>query len=287
MRLQTYIKKAPTEIKPPKQPEYIPFFDCMSNDVDIYYKKLMDTIINKGFTTEVLGSLFNEQKDDILLISRITDKKNPHLLIAGSFHGDEPAGSWGILKYLQLVDTKETNIINLSFLPLINPSGLRLCTRLNYLKEDPNRNYWKNNSIEYPSEEGRILLRNLEKLKKLSKNGFITMHEDDTLDGVYLVTYMGGKFQHDFIETIQTASDKYIPVCKGDIIQNDVADNLGIIKNGILQKEKDGSFEDFLFNNHNLITAVTETPSKEKICDRIDTNVNIIKEIVKFISVKG
>lgn len=70
----------------------------------------------------------------------LTDPKNPHVLILGGVHGDEPEGvvcCRGLLqKFLESFELK----LNLTLVPEFNPEGVLLKTRGNSNKVDLNRN---------------------------------------------------------------------------------------------------------------------------------------------------
>ncbi len=275
MRLDTYIQKEKFTIEPPGIPEHIPFVNCMSNNNSVLTVRVRSYAQKNGFNIEVLGTLKNSENDDIMLITHSAEKNDPYLLIAGGFHGDEQAPPWAILKYLMELNEKDIKNINLAILPLVNPSGFRKTTRLNYMNQDPNSNYWYNNSNELPSEEGYILLKNFEKLKCFAKNGFITLHEDDVTNNFYLHTYQN-KINSSFIDILMKAGTKYMKVQSGKYIDGFPANN------GIIISERPSTFEDYLYHNGVLLTACTETPTKKNINMRIDTNLNIIREIVNY-----
>ncbi len=69
-----------------------------------------------------------------------TEPKNPHVLILGGVHGDEPEGvvcARGLLqKFIENFDFK----LNLTLIPEFNPEGVLLKTRGNSNKVDLNRN---------------------------------------------------------------------------------------------------------------------------------------------------
>ena len=265
-----------------RKPGFVSFTNCYSNDTNSYNQKLEKVIKKQHFHFEILGSLKNQLKDNIILISRKRGDHLPSLLISAGFHGEEPAGIWAILKFLLFVDEEEINHVNLSFLPIVNPTGIRDISRNNYLNENPNSNFCHNTDVtEKPSEEGCILLRHLEKLKILANDGFVSLHEDEDFDKFYLYTFENSDTPGDFSNMLRAAETQFFISVPDGYVENDK------VMNGIIYKSCDGSFEDLMFHQGIPCTACTETPGKLDINLRIEANMHIIKQTIKYMSLKG
>jgi hypothetical protein len=78
----------------------------------------------------------------------------PHRLIAAGFHGEEPAGPWGVLRYFEAASNSELNAVHLCVLPVVNATGFRADTRFNAWGENPNRGHGRHAGAA-PSREGR------------------------------------------------------------------------------------------------------------------------------------
>lgn len=63
------------------------------------------------------------------------------MLISAGFHGEEAAGPWGMLHFLSELQQDIFERINLSLLPLVNPTGFAKGHRFNKFGENPNRGF--------------------------------------------------------------------------------------------------------------------------------------------------
>ena len=59
--------------------------------------------------------------DTIWLLTLPVFNDGPNLLVAAGFHGEEPAGCWGVLRFLDEAPPDLLRRVNLSFLPLVTP----------------------------------------------------------------------------------------------------------------------------------------------------------------------
>ncbi len=104
-------------------------------------------------------------------------------LFAG-LHGDEPAGCEALVRFLcGLAENPEDAAgYDLIVYPVCNPTGYEDNTRHNFAGRDLNREFWRG-SLQ---PEVRILER---ELRTHRLDGLITLHADDTCDGVYGYTH--------------------------------------------------------------------------------------------------
>jgi hypothetical protein len=170
------------------------------------------------------------------------DSDSSGKLVAAGFHGDEPAGCWGVLRYLEMMACQNKQA-NLAFLPFVNTTGLNANTRRNIRGEDPNRGFPNN-----PSQEGAVLLANIEEIQEYSRNGFLTLHSDSDL--THLTAYKFGETGNEW---------------------------LGDVGLDIIPDEPDGSFEDYLFSTSKApFTFCTETPGNISFESAVRHNANFI-----------
>ncbi len=252
---------------------YIKKYNSYSNNIKKYYKELFKFIKKRDLKIITLGKTSNEK---ILLInSKRINKKNKNILIAGSFHGDEPAGSWGILEYI--IKSKKTifNKINISFVPIVNPIGFKNGNSRNLENRNPNRHFTDKSLIKL-STEGKILKRNIKLIKYLAKDGFLTLHEDYGQKKFYIYSFEKTRGPGLFSKCMLESGGKVFGKAKSGIIDG------CLIKEGIIFKEYDGSFEDYLFRLGVPITICSETPRKKSIDLRIKASEEIIKEFIKL-----
>ena len=134
--------------------------------------------------------------------------------------GDEPAGPWGILRFLETKAPTFGQHVNVSFFaPVINPTGFRALRRVNDWGEDPNRGFC-HNQVDQPalSREGRILLEHLDDLRLLAADGFVSLHEDTEQEQFYLYTFEESDGPGLFSDMLRTVGTKYFPLVPGGMI---------------------------------------------------------------------
>ncbi|MFH1462888.1 MAG: M14 family metallocarboxypeptidase [Pseudomonadota bacterium] len=203
----------------------------------------------------------------------------PCLLLAAGFHGDEPAGCWGLLELLRGAPEELFHKANLSFLPVVNPTGLAVGRRGNDQGENPNRGYCPpcDDQAE-PSREGRILLEHLPHLLEAGRLGFLSLHEDGEREQFYLYTYEQGEAPGAFTEALRQAEEAFFP-CLPD---GEVAGSP--VRHGVIFRECDGSFEDLLFHDGVPVAAVTETPGRRDFATRVRANRAIAEAFVRYLA---
>lgn len=223
---------------------------------------------------------------DIFMLSPVTaDDSKPSILTAGGFHGNEPAGPWGILEFLETADEETLKKVNHSFIPLVNPTGFERAERYNIHGENPNRGFvdeyitseeeddadWTNRG---PSAEGKILLLHGDRLAKLAKHGFTSQHEDDGLnEGFIFINETGqqpSKTATAYLDTIV----KYFPLIP-DGGKNELEGSP--IKDGMWVNGMDSSFETWMIQKGVPVTVTSETPSLEPARARVDCNRDFVQ----------
>jgi hypothetical protein len=246
---------------------------CFSNDFNTFVAKLRVASRIHRLQVEELGSV---QGKPILLISPQKPSDGSRVLIAGGFHGDESAGSWGILRFLESI-TDYPTAFRLSFLPLVNPTGFESIRRTNHLGQDPNRGYYHTKSgIPEPSEEGLILLGQLSRIKTLARDIFLSLHEDWEFTKFYIYSFEDSIGPGPFSQVLQSAERRYFDPYPDGPLEG------GAVKDGIIFRLCDGSFEDMLFHSGVPMTACTETPGKLGLDRRIEANSFIIQQVGRF-----
>lgn len=240
---------------------------CSPSDIASLRAKLLKVAESCKLQVETLGWV----GDEPIWLFRST---KPSLLVAAGFHGEEPAGCWGILRYLENLAERGT-VCPISFLPIVNPTGIRAGRRRNDWGENPNDGFCHTQD-EQPSREGRILIESLDTLLPLAKDGFISLHEDIDATEFYLYTFETGESPGEFSRTlIDIESSYFSPMPDGRIVDS-------IIRNGVIFKECDGSFEDYMFHAGVPRTACTETPGALDLELRVRANAAIIEGFVRF-----
>lgn len=168
-------------------------------------------------------------------------------LFAG-IHGDEPEGSFALVKFLQqLVDNPET-ARGFSFLvyPICNPTGFEAKTRLSATGKDLNREFWKN-SLE---TEVRYLEAEIE---TNAFNGIITLHADDTSDGLYGFVRGATLTEHLLVPALKSA-ERVLPLNNATTIDGFEANN------GVIRQCYDGVLGRAPHHENEPFEIILETP---------------------------
>ena len=248
-------------------------------DIDRLYADLEVSARRLGLASRTLGLVGGYP---ILLLTREADTKLPRGLVAGGFHGDEPAGPWGIARFLRETDTSVFKQTALSFLPLINPTGLRAGTHCNDWDENPNRFFIHTQGPDKtPSHEGAVLTQYLPLLLRAARDGFISLHEDSGMEAFYAYTFEQGGKPGVFTEKLLSAGTAHFPLQKDGPLYPPEPDT---VQNGVVFNLHDGTFEDLLFDSGVPRTACTETPGKRPIGDRVATAQGIIETFAQLLA---
>jgi hypothetical protein len=135
----------------------------------------------------------------------------PVALFAG-LHGDEPAGCAALveLTLALLAEPARAAGYDLFIYPVVNPTGYEAGTRENHAGKDLNREFWRDS----PESE----VRHIEaELRATPFAGIITLHADDTCEGVY--GYAHGRTLNEALLTpALDAASRILPVDRRAVI---------------------------------------------------------------------
>ena len=227
---------------------------------------------HRGFKIHRLGQIGNYP---LILTTRPVAGK-PKILLAAGFHGEEPAGCYGVLKFLQ--ESLNLNSVSLSILPMVNPTGIRIGKRENKWGENVNRGFHLTKKTPL-SKEGKLLIKHTKMLELLAQDGFVSLHEDDRKDNFFLYTFERGNKPGVFSYTLRKALDSVFKQ-REDGLEGEG----GILDDGIVFNECDGTYEDYLFHKGIPYTACTETPGTKKFSDRVEANRRVIEHFIWFVN---
>ena len=145
--------------------------------------------------------------------------------IFAGIHGDEPAASFALLRFVRLLEDNPQIARGycLFLYPVSNPTGFEDNTRQNRDGKDLNREFWRNS----PQPEVRLLES---ELTAHAFNGIISLHTDDTSDGVYGYAH-GAVLTRYLLEPALAAASEFLPLNQNGVIDGfDARD--GIIRKG-------------------------------------------------------
>ena len=145
-------------------------------------------------------------------------------LFAG-VHGDEPAGCTALAQFLIALAAEPQRAAGYELwaYPIVNPTGYRCGTRETSAGKDLNREFWRQSSQpEVRFLESEITLHAL--------NGIITLHADDTSNGLYGFV-SGAVLSEHLIEPALLAAEQFLPRNRERVIDGFDAQR-GIIADG-------------------------------------------------------
>jgi hypothetical protein len=225
----------------------------------------------------------------LIRTNMIYDKRKPHILICAGFHGEEKAGPLTIIRWLESKSIP-TNI-DISFIPVVNPVGFNIGQRYNNKNQKTNCGFCHPELGDAPSEEGQILLANEVILRRLSRDGFLDLHEDVTANEYYIYDYENGTQPSPLALAIRDVEDRFFPrygdgngvVTNGSSVVLYGQTEPVTVKEGIVFNLCDGSYEDFRMHQGCRHALATETPAKGvQLNKRINANTAIIDKFIEM-----
>ncbi|MBI3441690.1 MAG: M14 family metallocarboxypeptidase [Proteobacteria bacterium] len=253
-----------------------------THNTPFFYKRLAEAFEKAkrhcAYDIESLGKL--GEFDLFFCAPKKIDPAKKNILISGGFHGEEPAGSWGIVHFLETATAEELNSANLFFMPLVNPTGFNVNRRHNDWDEDPNQGF-SGADGKKPSREGQILVDHLDRLLKAAADGFLTLHEDSDMKQSYLWTYEDASKPGPVTDGLLKVLGEHFPIFSGDMPNRGVVVD---IKDGIGFNVFDNSFESMLVKLGVPYSATPETPAHPDmpIGERVRCQRDVIAAFVKL-----
>lgn len=207
-------------------------------------------------------------------VRTVDDISCARLYISAGIHGDEPAGTEGLLQWAEN-NRKLLSKIPLVLYPCLNPWGLIENSRLNLRGNDLNRSWDKSGEV--------TISEVIERTEHACFSLAVNLHEDYDADGIYLYEPPAGKKRDDLASRILNAGRKYIPIDSRKKIEGRWAKN-GIIRPSPSSLPKEGLPEAaFLQKFRSDRTFVFETPSEYDLRTRVQAQVAMLERAVSEI----
>jgi protein MpaA len=145
--------------------------------------------------------------------------------IFAGLHGDEQAGTHASYELLRWAwnEPEELRDYELHIYPVCNPTGRKANTRHSWNGLDLNREFWRG------SDQREIVYLEKE-LRRESYDGIISLHSDDTSDGLYGFV-SGALLSEHLLEPALREAGKLLPCNESSLIDGFHAEH-GIIKEG-------------------------------------------------------
>ena len=240
------------------------FYRCLHEWHDRY---------SNAFELRTLGTI--ESLPLFLLINK-TQTGATSKLVASGFHGEEQCPPWAVLEFLhEHADAAIRS--NMSFLPLVNPTGFEKASRYNVYGENPNSGLLPTIHGGYePSTEGLLLLQEIQLLCSLGQHSFVSLHEDITSAHSFLYTLEMQQKPSTFSTDILSVLDTHFPLLPDCVIDE------AVFKDGLAFNHFDGTFEHLMFTNGVPHCACTETPGTYPPPERIKCNVELLISLARM-----
>lgn len=219
----------------------------------------------------VLGKLGGKR---VHYIHRQLLNHRPSMLVTACFHGNEPAGAYGILKFLETIDVKFFDQINLTFIPVVNPTGFELGTRWNRWGENPNVGFCHKGKL---SKEGQLLLHVLPWMQDRFADGLLSLHEDWNESRYYVYTYETTGRPGSWSKALVKTGREHFPLMRDGWLYD------ATLKSGVIYRHCDGAFEDLLYHLGVPRIAVTETPGKFPLGTRAACGAYLIDTAARYV----
>jgi murein peptide amidase A len=147
------------------------------------------------------------------------------IAVFAGLHGDQPVTSFALVRFVRLLEDNPevARGYRLVLYPVSNPTGFVDNTRHNRNGKDLNREFWRNSC----QPEVRILES---ELRSQAFHGLISLHTDDTSDGLYGYAHGAVLTQH-LLRPALAAASHFLPRNQGDVIDGFRARD-GIIRAG-------------------------------------------------------
>ena len=139
--------------------------------------------------------------------------------IFAGVHGDEPEAVLGLVDLVRSLNARPEvgRDYQLFIYPMCNPSGLVDATRCSRSGADLNRVFWQDSA----EPEVRLLETDI---RRQEFEGIISLHTDDTSDGVYGFAHYGVATDDLLHEALETAHHA-LPRCSSTLIDGFLANN--------------------------------------------------------------
>ncbi|MBX7157465.1 MAG: succinylglutamate desuccinylase/aspartoacylase family protein [Verrucomicrobiae bacterium] len=189
--------------------------------------------------------------------------------IFAGIHGDESEGVEAVAQFLQHLEENPelARGFQIYVYPICNPTGFEAGTRLSVSGKDLNREFWKNSSepeVQYLEKE----------LREGKWHGLISLHADDTTDGVYGFV-KGSLLTEELLNPALEAAEIFLPRARTSMIDGFPA------KDGIIYQCYDGVLTGPSQLTPTPFEIIFETPQRAARALQVQATVAALKTILE------
>lgn len=190
------------------------------------------------------------------------------IAIFAGLHGDEEAGISACYELVRWAwnEPEELNDYLLHVFPVCNPTGRQAGTRHSHSGLDLNREFWRG------SEQAEVVYLENE-LRREKYDGIISLHSDDTSDGVYGFV-SGALLSEHLLEPALRAASTVLPRNHANEIDGFRAER------GIIREGYDGVLCAPPEQNPRPLEIVFETPAHAPLPLQVEASVLAVKSIL-------
>lgn len=225
-----------------------------------------------GLAIETIARFPHEDAEHAIARIRLAGPYAGHdpirLALFAGIHGDEPAGCSALVNFAAALakDPRRVAGYELFVYPVINPVGYERGTRVNHTGKDLNREFWRNSTErEVQTIERELRLHEFQ--------GIITLHADDTCEGVYGYAH-GRTLNEALLGPALAAAKRFLPVDERAVIDGFPA-RAGLICDcfpGVLSAPPEQHPKPF--------DLIFETPACAPFAQQVDATVAALDAII-------
>ena len=223
-------------------------------------------------TAEVIGKFSKGKRNDQLARFYFAGPDAGHdpirLGLFAGVHGDEPAGCAALVQFLTALSAEPQRAAGyeLWVYPLVNPSGYGAGTRETSSGKDLNRGFWRDSS----EPEVRLIEQ---ELLKHRFDGIITVHADDTCEGLYGYSH-GRTLDEMLLGPALIAAERVRPRDRRGVIDGFNA------KDGVICDCFQGILSPSPEQNPRPFNLIFETPAQAPFTDQVAATVAALDTII-------
>lgn len=233
-----------------------------------FIEKLREACRKRRLKLQKIGTVHN-QGDYIIYKIVINSKKKPKATVCFSagIHGEEIAGPFAVLKFIEKFNFRKFKDIKIIILPVANPYGFDKTLRETTKGMQSNGHFCDKRL----KDEQRILYN---AVKDENVFFFHALHEDSDEHRFYIYNFERRNEQ--VYDDILAVARKYFPIEKHKRIYGSKAEH------GLIINEHDSSFEDRMYCDGVPYSMCTETPGREPLRKRVAAYIKIMGLVLKF-----
>jgi hypothetical protein len=205
----------------------------------------------------------------------------PNILVMAGFHGNEPAGVQGLLRFMQQADPGLLSRVNVSFIPCLNPWGYEHGTR--YGKGGGYTNGMYACGMVSPTESTMPLFERRGELGLLSRSLMLDLHESEySEDGSYYLYSVGETGEME--ERVKRVAGEYFRAREDGEYQDAYAGAEPYeVRDGVVRDLNDESWDWYVVNELGAKgSMVFETPSVQVPLElRISAQAAVIEAVLQ------